>query len=158
VSSSENEYKENRLRNQIEWYGTMARWNKSKFKVCQNSMLTASIAILVMNVAFFSIFDSPDVSIIITSITSILGVIIALIATITQSEKYNQHWISYRKVVSNLHKEKYFFENSVGEYDQLNEGQKNRTLVQRIESIVSGKNSEYSTIRFSKGGRHQISH
>jgi hypothetical protein len=121
-------------------------------------MLTASIAILVMNVAFFSIFDSPDVSIIITSITSILGVIIALIATITQSEKYNQHWISYRKVVSNLHKEKYFFENSVGEYDQLNEGQKNRTLVQRIESIVSGKNPEYFTIRFSKGGRHQISH
>jgi hypothetical protein len=45
-----------------------------------------------------------------------------------------------------LKKEKYFFENSVGEYTNIDDTQKNKLLVERVESIVSAETSKYFTI------------
>jgi hypothetical protein len=45
-----------------------------------------------------------------------------------------------------LKKEKYFFENGVGEYTNLDDPQKNKLLVERVESIVSAETSKYFTI------------
>jgi hypothetical protein len=45
-----------------------------------------------------------------------------------------------------LEKEKYFFENSVGEYSNPNQKERNKILVERVESIVSAETSKYFTI------------
>lgn len=42
--------------------------------------------------------------------------------------------------------DRYFFENSAGEYSNLNDVEKNKLLVQRVESIVSAETSKYFTI------------
>jgi Protein of unknown function (DUF4231) len=142
VSSSQNEYKENRLLNQMQWYNHKARYNKLTFRRCQNCILIASVGILLTNV-----LSLGEISRIV--ISSLLGAAIAVIATITQLEKYYQNWIFYRRIALLLTKEKYFFENNVGVYDNLDDNLKNKILVQRIESICSGKNPEYFIIRLS---------
>ncbi|MGC1932261.1 MAG: hypothetical protein WA667_25090 [Candidatus Nitrosopolaris sp.] len=52
----------------------------------------------------------------------------------------------YRTSSELLKKEKYFFENSVGEYSNPDEKERNKLLVERVESIVSAKTSKYFTI------------
>lgn len=146
VSSIQNDYKEHRLGDQIRWYAHKAGYNKITFRRSQNAILIASVGILVTNVIYASFGSNA----IFNLITSLLGVSTAVICTITQLEKYYQNWVFYRRIAALLQKEKYFFENSVGEYDNIDEEQKNKILVQRIESIVSGKNPEYFTIRFKE--------
>jgi Protein of unknown function (DUF4231) len=79
-------------------------------------------------------------------ISSITAGIIAVATGLTQLEKYQENWILYRTSSELLKKEKYFVENSVGEYSNLDDTQKNKLLVERIESIVSAETSKYFTI------------
>ena len=79
-------------------------------------------------------------------ISSIIGGIIAVSTGITQLEKYQENWILYRTSTELLKKEKFFFENSAGEYSNLGDKEKNKLLVERVESIVSAETSKYFTI------------
>ena len=49
-----------------------------------------------------------------------------------------------------LKKEKFFFENSAGEYANLADKEKNKLLVERVESIVSAETSKYFTMHQPK--------
>jgi len=48
-----------------------------------------------------------------------------------------------------LKKENYFFENIVGDYSNLDDAQKTKLLVERVEFIVSAETSKYFTIHQS---------
>jgi Protein of unknown function (DUF4231) len=65
-------------------------------------------------------------------------------------EKYQENWILYRTSTELLKKEKFFFENSAGEYSNLGDKEKNKLLVERVESIVSAETSKYFTIHQPK--------
>ena len=78
-------------------------------------------------------------------ISSIIGEIIVVVTGLTQLEKYQENWILYRTSAELLKKEKYF-ENGVGEYSNLNDVDKNKLLIERVESIVSAETSKYFTI------------
>jgi Protein of unknown function (DUF4231) len=79
-------------------------------------------------------------------ISSIIGAIIVVITGLTQLEKYQENWILYRTSSELLKKGKYFFENNAGEYSNLDEKERNKLLVGRVESIVSAETSKYFTI------------
>jgi hypothetical protein len=79
-------------------------------------------------------------------ISSIIGGIIVVITGLTQLEKYQENWILYRTSAELLKKEKYFFENSAGEYSKADGPEKDKLLVERVESIVSAETSKYFTI------------
>jgi hypothetical protein len=84
--------------------------------------LIASATIPVVNVSNFGDFQTRVIS-------SIISGIIVVITGLTQLEKYQENWILYRTSAELLKKEKYFFENSTGEYSNLNESDKERLLV-----------------------------
>ena len=132
-------YKQERLQKQIEWHSKKARDNKSRFHIYQIITLIASTIIPIINVASIGDFQTRLIS-------SINAGIIAVATGLTQLEKYQENWILYRTSSELLKKEKYFFENSVGEYSNLDDIQKNKLLVERIESIVSAETSKYFTI------------
>lgn len=67
-------------------------------------------------------------------------------AALLRLEKYQENWILYRSSAELLKKEKYFFENNAGEYSNLNDIEKNKLLVERVESIVSAETSKYFTL------------
>lgn len=77
-------------------------------------------------------------------ISSIIGGLIVVITGVTQLEKYQENWILYRTTTELLKKERYFYENNVGDY--TDEKERNKILVERVESIVSAETSKYFTI------------
>jgi len=133
------DYKETRLEKQIEWHSKKSRQNKHRFGLFQIIILVASAIIPIVNVASIGDIQTRIIS-------SIIGGIIVVITGLTQLEKYQENWILYRTSAELLKKEKYFFENNVGEYSSLIDVEKNRLLVERIESIVSAETSKYFTI------------
>jgi hypothetical protein len=131
-------YKEKRLGEQIQWHSRKARQNKQKFRLYQIIILIAGAIIPIINLA--GIGDQTRI------MSSIIGVIIVIITGLTQLEKYQENWILYRTSAELLKKEKYFFENDVGDYANLDDVDKNKLLVERVESIVSAETSKYFTI------------
>jgi hypothetical protein len=83
-------------------------------------------------------------------ISSIIAGIIVVVTGITQLEKYQENWILYRTNSELLKKEKYFFENNIGEYSNPDEKERNKLLVERVESIVSSETSKYFTMHQPK--------
>jgi len=52
-------------------------------------------------------------------VSSGLGATIVIVTGLTQLEKFQENWIMYRTTTELLKKEKYFYENEVGEYSDL---------------------------------------
>ncbi len=143
-------YKETRLEEQIRWHSKKARENKIRFRLYQIITLVASAIIPIINVGSIADYQhTTDYQIRITS--SIIAGIIVVVTGLAQLEKYQENWILYRTNSELLKKEKYFFENNVGEYSNIEEKEKNKLLVERVESIVSAETLKYFAI-------HQPSH
>jgi hypothetical protein len=53
----------------------------------------------------------------------------------------------YRTNSELLKKEKFFFENCAGEYSNLNNKEKDKLLVERVEALLSAETSKYFTIQ-----------
>ena len=100
--------------------------------------LFVSAIIPIINVINFEEFS-------IRVLSSVLAAIVALATGITQLEKYHENWILYRTTTEILKKEKFFYENSAGEYANLSEADRNKLLVERVESLVSAETSKYFT-------------
>ena len=137
-------YKEERLQKQIDWHSQKARHNKYRFRLYQIITLIASAIIPIVNVANVNVANVGDFYI--RVISSIIGSIVVVAPGITQLEKYQENWILYRTSLELLKKEKYFFENNIGEYSDPDENERKKILVQRVESIVSAETSKYFTI------------
>jgi SMODS and SLOG-associating 2TM effector domain 1 len=125
-------YKETRLEKQIEWHSNKARYNKQRFRQVQIITLVASAIIPIINVANIADLQTRIIS-------SILGGIIVVTTGLTQLE-------NIKKIGYYTEQAQSFFENSIGEYSNPSELEKNKLLVERVESIVSAETSKYFTI------------
>src|SRR5919107_1821784 len=76
-------------------------------------------------------------------VSSILGTIITVVTAFMQMEKYFDNWILYRTTAESLKREKILFQNNAGEYSNLNESEKNRILVERVEAMLSSENAKF---------------
>ena len=75
--------------------------------------------------------------------SAILGSIITIITAFTQMEKYFETWILYRTTEESLRREKFLFINESGEYSNLTEINRNRHLVEKVESLLSSESSKF---------------
>jgi uncharacterized protein DUF4231 len=58
-------------------------------------------------------------------------------------EKYFETWILYRTTAEALRREKLLFQNDTAPYFNLDEPNKNRRLVERVEAMLSSENSKF---------------
>ena len=65
------------------------------------------------------------------------GGLISIITACMQMNKFEETWINYRHTTTGLKKEKYLFTLSSGDYAELNDNEKNRKFVERIEEFLS---------------------
>jgi hypothetical protein len=147
-SGGQFEYKLDRLQEQINWHSKKARHNKGRYKMNEAIIIFIGAIIPVVNVLQFADLQTRIVS-------SILGATVVIITGLTQLEKYQENWIVYRTTTELLKKEKYFYENEAGEYTDLDELQRNKLLVERVESIVSSETSKYFTVHQPKTDGNQ---
>jgi hypothetical protein len=128
-------YVDKRLENQIAWYEKKATENKNMFHYLQVVIIVASAIIPLVN-----LIDIP----LQTRVTSaILGAIITGITALTQLKKYQENWLLYRSTEESLKREKFLFLNNAGNYSNLADDVKSKTLVESIEAILSSETSRF---------------
>jgi hypothetical protein len=140
-ASNIDDYLNERLEKEIKWHSNKAQHNKRRFRSNQIMIMMASAIIPIVNILEFGNLETRIIS-------SILGGLIIVITGISQLEKYQQNWLLYRTTAEILKKEKWLFKHDAGPY--VNPTDKNRILVERVESIVSSETSKYFTIHQSE--------
>lgn len=131
---NEEEYLNDRLNDQIDWYDKKSQTNQKWFKRLR--LLEIVVATIIPFLAGIG-SNIPYYSIIIGG----LGVIIAVSAGISALYKYHENWIEYRNTSETLKHEKYLFQAKCSPYDNDESFCK---LVQRVEGLISKENTQWS--------------
>ena len=139
---SPEDYIEQRLNDQINWYGQKSRTNQLWFKRLRLAEIVAAAVI-----PFLAGFAGESLSIKIA--IGALGVVVAIIASLLALLRLQEHWINYRAIAEALKTEKFLFLTQTQPYDA---GDIFHFLVQRVEALLSKENTEWmqSMIKPSK--------
>ncbi len=131
---TEEEYIDDRLNDQISWYGKKSQTNQKLFNRLRLLEIVAAAII-----PFLAGIGSaiPYYSIIIGA----LGAMIAVSAGLSALYKYHENWIEYRTTSETLKHEKYLFQTKCSPYDNDDAFCK---LVQRVEGLISKENTQWS--------------
>ena len=142
---SPEDYIEQRLNDQINWYGQKSSTNQLWFKRLRFAEIVAAAVI-----PFLAGFAGESLSIKIA--IGALGVVVAIIASLLALLRLQEHWINYRATAEALKTEKFLFLTQTLPYDKENAF---HLLVQRVEALLSKESTEWmqSMIKPSKEAR-----
>jgi hypothetical protein len=131
---TEQEYVEERLQNQIEWYERKSRSNRWWFLTLRviEIVMAATIPLLTTMMK-----DNPGVGVLLGSIG--LGVVV--IAAVLSLFRFQELWIEYRATAETLKREKFLFLTRSAPYD--GPGRFN-ALVERIETLLAAEATKWA--------------
>lgn len=142
---NQEEYLQERIDDQINWYDRKSMQNQKWFKRLQVISIIAATTI-------------PFISGYITETTTelklavgVLGLIVAAITAILGLYKFQENWLEYRTVCESLKHEKYLFLTKSEPYDSEDSF---KFLVERVEGLISKENTKwrgYMKIEKKKG-------
>lgn len=134
------EYIEQRVIDQINWYDTKSQKSQKWFKRIRGLEIISASAIPL----FAGFGQGATWSIM---LIGVLGAIVALLASLLSLNQFQENWIEYRTTCESLKHEKYLFLTNAEPY---NEDDPFGLFVQRIESLISKENSAWS--QYTKSG------
>src|SRR5438067_9706147 len=124
---NENEYLENRLQDQIDWYDRKSQISQRWFKRLRVFEFIAAAGIPFM-AGYSGEFEY------LTPVVGFLGVLVAVVAGLLSLNQFQERWVEYRTTGEALKREKYLFLAKVYPYD----GERSfPMLVQNIESLIA---------------------
>jgi hypothetical protein len=123
-----------RLEDQIGWYDKKSAYNQRMFKV-----LKAATILIAISIPLCAAVGAT------TTITAILGSLIALIEAVQQMNQYQQRWITYRSTCEALKHEKFLFLGNAGPYASA--ANPLALLAERVESQVSQENAKWASMQ-----------
>jgi uncharacterized membrane protein (Fun14 family) len=131
---SPQEYVEQRINDQISWYDRKSTTNQRWFKRLRFAEIVAAATI-----PFLAGF--ADKSFPIKIVIGVLGVFVAVIASLLGLLQLQVHWIEYRAIAESLKKEKILFWTQTEPY---NNDDAFHLLVQRVEALLLKENIEWA--------------
>jgi hypothetical protein len=131
-SMNEEEYLEQRLEKEIQWYSKKSRHNKRWFNILRLIEMVSAALIPFLSGSVEKVSYFPW-------IIGFLGVLIAVSAATGSLFKFQENWIQYRTTSEQLKHEKYLYLTETESYH--NNDEKFMTLVERVESLISKENS-----------------
>lgn len=132
---SEDEYLEERLNDQINWYEAKSKSNQNWHKGLRTIEIIAAAII-----PFLAGFGQGTL---VNQLTiGALGLIIAICAGLSVLNKHQENWLNYRTTAETLKHEKFLFLTKTSPYD---EGLPFQNLVERVEGLISKENSQWSS-------------
>src|SRR2546430_12533494 len=131
---SPEEYIEQRLSDQINWYDRKSGTNQCWFKRLRFAEIVAASTI-----PFLSGFAGDSFSIKIA--IGALGVLVAVVASLLGLLQLQEHWIEYRATAESLRTEKFLFLTQTEPYDKDDAF---HLLVQRVEALLSKENTDWA--------------
>lgn len=136
------EYISKRLDNQIDWYNNKSVHAQKIFKRLQSIEIVLAACIPILSAYVTKSWVIP-------LLISILGCLIIILTSISKLENYNENWLRYRSNCELLRHEKYLFLTGASPY----EGQPFQLLVERVESIISAENINWSQLTLSRANK-----
>ena len=132
------EYLENRVQKQIDWYDKKSIDCQRKYKNFQ--IIEIIIAAFIPLLSGYTTNNS-----IIALIIGICGAVIAIIESITKLNKYHENWVQYRTTCELLRYQKQLFITKSAPYNTAEETIEN-VFVRNIETIISSENNKWKTV------------
>ena len=131
---TEDEYIEQRLGDQIKWYDDKSGSSQRMYKRLRGAEFICAALIPVL-AAFGDTYSCVPI------VMGVLGAVVVVLASFLSLGQYQENWVQYRTTCESLRHEKYRFLTKTGAY-----GGKNAfsLLVDRVESLISKENSEWS--------------
>ena len=139
---TEQEYVEERLQNQLEWYARKSRRNHLWFLSLRviEIVLAASIPLLTGMMK-----ERGEVGLLLGSIS----VSVAVIAAVLSLFRFQELWIEYRATAETLKREKFLFLTRSGPYDGPG---RFTALVERIETLLAAEATKWAgSMRLTSG-------
>lgn len=131
---TEQEYIEQRLDDQEQWYSKKSVWNQRWYK-----RLRVVEIILAAGVPFLTSLIKLDFPFMIY-VVSAIAFVIAAVSGLIALQKFQENWVDYRSAAETLTREKYLFLTKTAPYDGPDPF---HALVQRVEEILSKENSAW---------------
>ena len=128
------DYIEQRVKKQREWYEAKANANKKTFLAYQTYIIILGALIPVL-VAFEVVV--PELKDWGGPITALISAVIAVIAALDKLRQPQPNWFNYRANEETIKKEEWLYKYRAGQYRGLGDQEANRLLVERVESIIS---------------------
>ncbi len=141
---TEQEYIEQRLDDQQQWYGKKSSWNQQWYK-----RLRVIEIVLAAGIPFFTSLINKDMSFM-TYVVSALAFIIAAVSGLIAMEKFQENWVDYRSAAETLKREKFLFLTKTAPYDGPDPF---HTLVQRVEEILARESATWQGYMQQTGGQ-----
>lgn len=133
---TEEEYLNERVKGQIEWYSKESQRNQFWFKSIRFVEIVAAAVI-----PFLS--GLGDGVTLYQYLIGFLGMAVAVAAATTALFKYQENWIEYRTTAEQLKHEKYLFLTSARPYDTADNF---LLFVERVEALISKENSAWANM------------
>ena len=130
---SPDEYIQQRLNDQISWYGRKSSMNQGWFRRLRFVEIVTAAGI-----PFLAGFANESLAIRI--VIGALGVVVAVISSLLGLLHLQEHWISYRTTAEALKSEKFLFLTQTEPYDKADAF---HLLAQRVEALLSKESSEW---------------
>ena len=131
---TEQEYFEQRLEDQISWFGKKSSYNQKMYK-----RLVLVEILLSVSIPFITSFVTAE-TLVLKLLLGTMGIIIALIAGILSVYKFQELWVNYRATSETLQQEKYMYLTKSGMYQENRTSRPYNDFVSRVENILSQEN------------------
>ncbi len=128
------DYLNDRVKNQRDWYETKANENKRKFVSYQTVIIILGATIPVL-VAFESVI--PILKEYGGPIAAVISALIAIYAGLDKLNQPQPNWFNYRANEESIKKEEWFYKFMAGPYKKLEKEEAHILFIERIESIIS---------------------
>jgi hypothetical protein len=125
-----------RLEDQIGWYDRKSRYNRRMYKWLKGVEIIAA-GVVPLSAGLH--LPAP--------LTGSLGVLIAVLEALLQLNQYFQNGVSYRATCEALKHEKYLYLAAAGAYATEDRAHAHAKLAERIESLVSQENSQWTALQ-----------
>jgi hypothetical protein len=137
-------YLRDRYRDQINYYGIKAGWNKRMYNWFQLSVIIVSAVMPVLVVSTFK----TEYAEYIKWATAGLSLLLAIGTSSLKAFKFQENWLNFRQLVETLKQEKYFYDADLGSYATA--ADKRTTFVERVESLISRENAIWNNVHQQK--------
>lgn len=133
------EYLNERYRNQINYYGSKAGWNKRMYNWFQWSVIIVSAVLPVLVVSIRADYKW---------VAAGLSVVLAIGTSALKAFKFQENWLNYRQLAETLKQEKHFYDAEIGAY--ANAADKHAMFVDHVESLISRENAIWTNVHQQK--------
>lgn len=129
------EYVEQRLQDQIDWYDRKSSKSKTIFMRLKIVEIVAAALIPFLSAVSIS---QPTFRLASSVTVGVLGMIVTIIAGVLSLGQHQERWVEYRATCESLKREKFFFQTGAEPYDGADSFP---LLVQRVEALLSKENT-----------------